>query len=236
MHPHCENPSCQSCAARSDSVFSELQIGEQVVFTERKSCTLYKTGEEIFREGTYPVGLFCVFGGKIKVSKYGIEGREQIVRFAKPGDVLGYRALLCGEPYSASATTLADSQLCFIPRETFNGTLQKSPALSLRFIQLLSHDLQTAETRVVELAQKSVRERLAEALLLLRNTFGTASDGSLDVSLSREEIANIVGTATESVIRLLSDFKKSKMIDLQGKRISILNLRRLADEANIEEV
>lgn len=236
MHIHCENPSCQSCTARSESVFSELQIAEQVVFTDRKSCTFYKTGEEIFREGTYPVGLFCVFTGKIKVSKYGIEGREQIVRFAKPGDVLGYRALLCGGPYSASATTLSDSQLCFIPRDTFNGTLQKSPTLSLRFIQLLSHDLQTAETRVVELAQKSVRERLAEALLLLRNTFGTASDGSLDVSLSREEIANIVGTATESVIRLLSDFKKSKIIDLQGKRISILNLHRLADEANIEEV
>lgn len=235
MHLPCDKPDCRTCTARSHSVFSELLHLEQVAFTDRKSCAMYKTGEEIFREGTYPAGLYCVFSGKIKVSKYGPEGREQIVRFATPGDVLGYRALLCAEPYSAGAIALADSQLCFIPRDLFGNTLQKNPALSLKFIQLLSHDLQVAETRMVELAQKTVRERLAETLLVLRNTFGTTGDGSLDVTLSREEIANIVGTATESVIRLLSDFKKVGLIDLRGKRIAILNERRLADEASMEE-
>ncbi len=233
MPTYCTDFDCQTSELRFKSIFAELYFNEQGEYADRRSCLLYKTGEEIFREGTYPAGLFCVFTGKVKVSKYGTEGREQIVRFVTPGDVLGYRALLCGGPYMASSTALSDSHICFIPRDILTSILQKSPSLSLKFIQLLSHDLQTAENRLVDLAQKSVRERLAETLLVLRNTFGIDTDGSLDVHLSREEIANIVGTATESVIRLLADFKKSGMIELRGKNITILSEKRLADVAGI---
>lgn len=232
----CDKPDCQICVTYPSSVFAELYLDEKTVISEHKSYLSFKAGEIVFHEGTYPNGLYCVNSGKIKVSKYGPEGREQIVRFAKAGDVLGYRALLCGEPYSASATTLSDAHICFIPREIFSAALQKSPALSLKFIQLLSHDLQTAETRMVKLAQKTVRERLAETLLMLGNTFGITREGLLDVQLSREEIANIVGTATESVIRQLADFKKAGLVDLRGKHIAILDEHRLADEANLEEI
>jgi CRP/FNR family transcriptional regulator, polysaccharide utilization system transcription regulator len=221
-------PDCETCSSREHSVFSDMPSSELQIFSSGKGCNFYASGDVIFKEGSYPSGLFCVHKGKIKIFKYGSEGREQIIRFAKEGDILGYKSLITNEPYSASASALDDTVI-------FNS-LQLSPHLSLKMLQLLTHELRTAETRMVDLAQKSVRERLAEALLILEETFGYEENTKiLNVTLTREEIANIVGTATESIIRLLSEFKKDGVIELAGRKISVMNRRELVRTANIED-
>lgn len=201
-----------------------------------KVCTAYKKGEYIFKEGTRPFGIFCVNRGKIKLTKTGDDGKEQIIRLVKPGDPLGYRSLLSGDRYSASAVALEDSGVCFVPKELFMGILQKDSNLSLEMMRMLSEDLKNAELKLTHLAQKPVRERVAEAILFIKETYGFEEDGStIAASFSREDIANIVGTATETAIRLLSEFNKEQIIKLSGKKILITNLPKLISTANLQD-
>ena len=153
---------------------------------------------------------------------------------AKDGDILGYRALLSGEKYTGTAKALVESSICFIPKESFFNLIEKNATLSKALIRLLAHDLKEAEHKITNLAQKPNRERLAEALLFLKETYGFESDGAtINVTLSREEISNIVGTATETTIRLLAEFKHDKMIEFVGKKIKFLNTQELIRTADI---
>lgn len=164
------------------------------------------------------------FSGKVKVFKLGDEGRDQIVRLAKTGDVLGYRSLISHEVYTASASALEDTICCFIPAGNVYKILDRNPGVAMRLMRIFSDDLRKAETRLTEMTQKPVRARLADALMLLKDTFGTREDGTLDVTLTREEIGNLMGTTTETAIRFISEFKKKKVIDLNGRNIKIRNL------------
>lgn len=229
-----KNPECQYCQARFKSVFCDLSQEKLHALNTSKGCRTYTKGQVIFNEGAYPHGLFCINVGKVKLSKPGDTGKEQIVRLAKYGDLLGYRALLSGETYNCSAVALEDSSICFIPKDTFSELLAKNIHLASELMKLLSVDLKNAENKLLNLAQKPVRERLAEALLFLKETYNFESDGAtLNVTLSREEISNIIGTATETVIRLLSEFKHDTIIEFVGKKIKILNLKELIHTANI---
>jgi CRP/FNR family transcriptional regulator len=154
----------------------------------------------------------------------------------KSGDVLGYRALLSGDRYSASAVALEDTQICFIPKELFINVLKLDQGLAFEMMKLLSDELHKAEVKLTHLAQKPIRERLAETLLFIKETYGFEADGiTLNVRLSREEIANLVGTATESAIRLLSEFKKDGIVELDGKKIKILRQKELIKTANLQD-
>ena len=198
-----------------------------------KICSTFKKGETIFKEGSYASGVYCINAGKIKISMLGDEGKEQIVRLAKPGDIIGYKALLSGDRYSATATTLEDCNVCFIPRDIFMKILQKDAAMSFEMMKILSNELRNAEEKITHLAQKPVRERVAETILFLKETYGIDAESNINIALTREEIANLVGTATETTIRLLSEFNKEKIIELSGKKIKIVNLPKLIKTANI---
>ncbi|MCB0832742.1 MAG: Crp/Fnr family transcriptional regulator [Bacteroidetes bacterium] len=199
-----------------------------------KAGNWYKKGQNVFFEGNRPAGLYCLNKGKVKVFKLGYEGKEQIIRLAKEGDILGYRALISGESYTASATALEDCQICFIPKSIFFSIMGANSELSMRMMHLLAHDLKSAENHVAEMAQKSVRERLAETLLMLKENYSEEeNNGVIGVSLSREDLANLVGTATETIIRLLSDFKDERLIDLSGRKIKILNQNALVKTARV---
>lgn len=194
----------------------------------------FRKGQVIFGEGAHPLGLYCVNNGKIKLSHRGEDGKEQIVRLSKEGDVLGYRALLTNERYNATAIALDDTEICFIPRDTFFNVLKNNPDLSFEIIKMLSTELRKAEDRITDLAQKPVRERMAEGLLFLKETYGFEADGStINIILSREDIANLVGTATETAIRLLSEFKNDKIVEFIGKKIRILDYERLVRTARL---
>lgn len=228
--------SCQHCKARFGSIFCKAEGEQLATLNAARVCSLYKKGQIIFQEGAYSFGIYCINSGKIKLSHSGDDGREQIIRLVKAGDIMGYKALLSGERYTATAIALEDAQVCFIPKDLFLSVLQSDPTLSLEMMRILSSELRKAELKITHLAQKPVRERLAETLLFIHETYGVESDGqTLNVRLSREEIANLVGTATESAIRLLSEFKKEGMIELEGKKIRLLNMKGLIKTANLQD-
>ena len=199
-------------------------------------CSTVDRGETIFKEGHYPRGLFCVHGGHIKLVRVGDDGREQIIRFAGPGDTLGYSSLVTGEPYTLAAVAVDPTSVCFIPAELIWQYVKENPEFTLKIMQHMSHELQDTERRLVELAQKSVRERVAEALLVLKETFGTEEDGeTINTPLSRGEIANIVGTAPESLIRTLAELRVDQIIETRGRSIRLKNISALARAANMAD-
>ncbi len=232
-----DKPYCSACEARLQSVLKGVEAPTLEQITEAKGCTLFKKGQPIFQEGNVPDGLYCIHQGKIKVFKTGDEGRDQIVRFAKAGDVIGYRSLLSGEPYNLSAAALEDAVVCCIPKDTFFGMLRKDGSLTMEMIQLLSGQLRKAEDQLVHLAQKPVRERLAETLLVLKEVYGTedGDNSPLNVKLSRDELAAVVGTATETLVRTIADLKRENLIATEKKKIRILDVEGLVRVGNLPE-
>lgn len=225
--------SCKTCKTRTSSIFCCLkgELLEDLDFN--KNCLIVKKGQVIFQENARPLGLFCVHKGKVKISKSGNATKDQIVRFAKNGDVIGYRSILSGEMYSANATALEDSELCFIPKDAFVRLIQSNSELAFNLMNLVAKDLKNAENKITELSQKPVRERIAEALLMLLEFYGTDSEGSIDIVLTREDLAGIVGTATETLIRIISDFKNDMIIESIGKKIKVINKQKLIQIAEL---
>lgn len=218
------------------AIFSKADEQYMEELNAAMECHLYKKGQIIFHEGAYSFGMYGINSGKIKLSHTGDDGREQIIRLVKEGDIMGFKALLSGERYTATATALDDTEICFIPKELFLSVLQKDPNLSMEMMRMLSGELRKAEVKITQLAQKPVRERLAETLIFIKETYGLEADGqTLNVRLSREEIANLAGTATESAIRLLSEFKKDGMLELEGKKIRLLDIPHILKTANLHD-
>ncbi|MCC6865751.1 MAG: Crp/Fnr family transcriptional regulator [Ignavibacteria bacterium] len=233
MKPQFQQPVCDECRSRLGNIFCTLTSAQVSEMDSEKNCSIYKKGQIIFNEGNKPAGVYCVNKGKIKIFQTGEEGKEQILRLAKEGDILGYRSLISGEVYAGTAAVLEDATVCFIPKRTFFDFLNTNARLSTQMMQLLSHDLKKAEERLTGLAQKPVRERMAEALLMLQEFFGTDKNGIISTVISREDIANIVGIATETAIRILSEFKNENLIELIGKRIKVINQQGLLKTAHI---
>ncbi len=227
-------PACEFCRARYSSVFEDLNSGETAFLTENHNCNYYKRGQVVFLEGNFPMGMFCINTGKVKISQAGNEGREQIVRLAKMGDIIGYRALISGDAYTASATAIEDSMICHIPSKVFFELLRRNASLTQGLMKLLAGDLKDAERKVTHFAQKTVAERLAETLLMLKDYYGQEDGAPPDsFMITREEIARIVGTATETAIRIMADLRKEGIIQISGRRISILNRDALVRIANL---
>jgi len=176
-------------------------------------------------------GFYCVHSGIIKIFKTGFDGKEQIIRFAKPGDIIGYRSVLSNEPACTTAEVIEDCIICNIPATTLFHLVKTNGDFALELMQLTCKELGEANEYLTDIAQKTVRERLAEIILNLESEFGSDEDSVLRITLTREEMANLVGTATESVIRLLSEFKADRLISLNGRKIKILDkpgLKRIA--------
>jgi CRP-like cAMP-binding protein len=173
--------------------------------------------------------------GKIKVSKIGPDGKESIVRIASAGDVIGHRSLFTNELYNATASALEDSHICFIDKQYIFKLIEKTPSVAINLIQNLSHDLGSAENKIASLSQKNVRERLAELLLSLKETFGVkeANRIRLDIKLTREEMASLIGVANETLIRFLTELKEENIIDQDGKTLYILDEEKLLEFANL---
>ncbi len=191
----------------------------------------FKKGEVIFNEGAYPNALYVVYKGVVKVHMYGDSGKEQIIRLAQPGDLLGYRSLISNDPYRATASATEETRLFKIPKDTFFNLIKQNTDFSLKLMKLLSDDLKNAERKVIYMAQKSVREKIAEALLLLNDTFGIDENNfAIKSKLTRKEIGDIAGVTTESTIRTISDFNKENIINIDGKKIIITDLNRLKSE------
>jgi CRP/FNR family transcriptional regulator, polysaccharide utilization system transcription regulator len=215
---------CRTCAARNKSIFKNLDTITLSQIEEVKTCKQYQKGELIFSEGAYPRGLFCIQSGKIKVTQLGADAKEQIVHLANDGDVMGYRALLGEDTFSCSAIALEDSKVCFIPKNEFQHLIESNGKLTLEIAHLLSDELKEAERKITHTAQQPVKNRIAQALLSLKQNYGVESDGvTINVAIKREELANLAGTTRETATRLLYELQEQKMIELVGKKIKLKN-------------
>ncbi|MFA7686370.1 MAG: Crp/Fnr family transcriptional regulator [Moheibacter sp.] len=204
--------------------FSKEELAE---LSHEKKIISYKKGENIIEEGATPKGIYYIDKGTAKMFKLGFNGKEQILRFTKGGDIIGYRSILSRQPYGASATAMEDTEICFIPEKFFLKVLEHHPKLAFDILRRISEDLGESAQTITFLAQKTVRERLAEVLLLLEKKLGPDKDGFINISLTREEMANLIGTATESAIRLISEFKTDHLIEVEGRKIKILDHAKL---------
>jgi CRP/FNR family transcriptional regulator, polysaccharide utilization system transcription regulator len=218
---------CDKCAFETNAVFRFLTRDETDRLNFEKDFRHYKRGDILYNEGNRISGFYCINSGIIKVFKTGVDGKEQIIRFARKGEIIAYRSVLSNEPACTSAKVIEDCQVCFIPSELLIQFVKTNPAFAFEIVKLTCHELAEANSYITDIAQKTVRERVAEVLLSLVGDFGLDDQKYLRISLTREELANIVGTATESVIRLLSEFKNDRLIELNGRRIKILDQRGL---------
>lgn len=230
-----KNHNCEKCLSKSKGIFCQLEHEELAEVNNHKVVNLYKKGQIIFHQGNPPFGLYCISTGKIKVTKVGNDGKESIVRLATGGDVLGHRSLFSNENYSASATALEDTTICFLDKKFILQAIQEQPSIALNIIQKMSRQMGMAEAKSAAMFQKNVRERLAELLLSLGKSYGVkGSEGiRIDIKLTREEIASMIGTASETVIRTMGEFKEEGMIKQEGKVIILADEAALLEEANL---
>ena len=224
---------CESCTIRTHPLFRHLGPEELQEISLNKITEIHKRGSVVYEEGNRIKGFYCVQKGIVKIYKTGIDGKEQIIRFAKPGDVIGYRSIVSNEPACTTTEVLEESILCHIPAEILLSLIQKNGNFAVELMKLTCKELGEANSYITDIAQKTVKERLAEILIQLEEEFGEDEAGVLRVSLTREELSNIVGTATESIIRLLSDFKNKGFLELNGRKIKILDKPGLKYIANM---
>ncbi|SFF44395.1 Crp/Fnr family transcriptional regulator [Flavobacterium xueshanense] len=223
---------CEQCIVREFSSLKALTKDELVKLSDCKTSHIIKKGEVIFEEGENVNGIYCIKDGICKLTKLSANGKDHIVKLVTKGELLGQRSMISDEPVNLSAVALEDMQVCFIPKSEVMGYFDKNNQFSMNVMKTICGDLKDADDHMVNLAQKTVKERLAETLLYLNDTFGKNEDNSLKVQLSRDELASMIGTATESCIRLLSDFNKLGLIELNGKKIVLKDinaLKKLAD-------
>jgi len=209
---------CENCLSRKSSLFGSFCSEDVEGLDHAKSCSFFKKNQPLFIEGSSPRGVYCVNEGKVKIFARGEEGKEQIIHVAAAGEVVGFRSMFSGEPYKVSATTLEESNICFIGKSDFLDLVDSNVTLRNGIMKELSKELAERATFITNMAQKSVRERLAFSLLMLQDIYKDEM-----INLSREDMANFVGTATETLIRLLKDFKEEELIATHARKVEILN-------------
>jgi CRP-like cAMP-binding protein/CheY-like chemotaxis protein len=187
----------------------------------------YRKKEMIFTEGSSPLYLYMLVSGKVKTYRTHQRGKELITTLLRPGDFFGYQALLEERSYDESAEALEDAEVCLIPKEDFYSLLHQNPEVMQAFIKMLSGNVSEKEKQLLSMAYNSVRRRVAEALLRLEERYRQPGK-TFSISIPREDLANMVGTATESLIRTLSDFKDEKLIEVSGSNITISNPDKLS--------
>ena len=234
MIPEQKHQSCDQCKVRYNSIFSDLDPSLLEHMSDCKKFAFYKKGEEIFQQHHHPTGIYCVNSGVIKVVQLGSKGKEQLLKLSKAGDILGYKDLLYGESYKTTAIAVEDANVCYVPQSVFSQVVKNSVNFPEKLIHMLSSDLNALEERLTSWSQKSAKEKLAECLLLLKEAYGVdPKNGTINVMLSREDFANMIGTSTETLIRTLSDLKKDGFVKLVGKRIALQDPGAVIQLANL---
>lgn len=226
-------PGIVECREKFRQTFKNLSNEELTELFQNNSVKFYKKGSLVYAEGTRMRGCYFVYSGIIKIYQTGQEGKEQILKFEKEGDFFGFRSVILKEKACTSVETLTDAILYFIPDSSLYELIKSNPDFAYELMQIACKELGESNRYIKDIAQKSVKQRLAEILLLMASDFGMDSDGSLRLNLSREDLSNFVGTATETVIRLLSEFKNEGLVEAKGRKIKLMNLNQLKKIAGI---
>lgn len=193
----------------------------------------YRKNEAVFTEGTLPTGIFYVKDGKVKKYKVDNDGREQIIYIYNAGEFFGYSAILSEEPYGDTTVTIEDAIISFISKDDFIDLLDTSVIFSRLLLKSLSHEFSVMVNLMAVLSQRTVRERVALSLLILHDKYKICNTEKIVfIMLSRADLANMAGTANETLARVLHDFKDDNLIEMEGRKIQLLNLKRLTQIAN----
>jgi len=214
---------------KTESVFTDLPADELAELESSKTEQLYKKGEIIFRDGAYPTGIFYITFGKVKKYKVDRDGKEHIIYVANTGELLGYHAILAEGRYPDCAAALEQSKIAFIPKEDFLAVLKRSETLPKRLLKLLSHEFGVLANSLSLFTQKSVRERLALQLIVLREKYKVNFQPGMpvEINMSRDDLANLVGTARENVVRVLGEFKEKGILSTKGRMIIVNDVNKL---------
>ncbi|MBJ2187413.1 MAG: Crp/Fnr family transcriptional regulator [Muribaculaceae bacterium] len=205
-------------------IWSILNGDEKRLIVDNFNVQTFKKNQFIYAEGDEPEYLWCLLKGKVKKTKEGVGGRVQILRLIRPVQYFGYRAYFAKEPYVSSASAFEPSTLGAIPLDLVREMIDNNRELAWFFIRELSRNLGGSDTRIVNLTQKHIRGRLAEALMVLRENYGYEEDeATLKIYMSREDLANLSNMTTANAIRTLSTFVEERLITVDGRRIKIIN-------------
>ena len=218
---------CESCIIRRLNQLNSLNKEEIIRISKCKKHIKINKGQKLFNEGENLKGIYCVQDGFGLLSKLCENGKEQIVRFIVKGSLIGQRSLISDEPTNLSATASEDMFVCFIPKEEIINDLMQNPKFNLSMFKELADNLKNSDNFILDITNKPLKQRFSEALLYLQTIFGSDHDGMIDVSLNRSDYANFLGIRTESLIRVISTFKKNKIISTKGKKIKIENYNAL---------
>ena len=201
-------------------------------FIEDRNTNTYKKKQTIYSEGNHPNRLYYIVKGKVKVFKTNEEGKELVVDLYTTGDFLGYVAMLEGTIYKDTAQALEETEIAVIPKEDFEDLIHNNKSVAEKFIRILAGNVSEKESQLIGLAYNSLRKKVAEALLLLHKKYPVKKADEFTIDINREILATIAGTATESLIRTLTDFKSEKIIDIREGSIIILNQAKLEHLVN----
>jgi CRP/FNR family transcriptional regulator, cyclic AMP receptor protein len=207
---------------------AEVSFGKNVLqsLTENRGSNRYKKKQIVYSEGNHPNRLYFVLKGRVKTYKTNEDGKELVMELFNEGGFFGYIALLEGTVYRDTAEALEETELAIIPREDFEEMINNNKEVAQKFIRLLANNVSAKENQLLALAYNSLRKKVAEALILLKKKYPHTEE-EFSIEISRESLAAIAGTATESVIRTLSDFRSEKLIDIKDGNIRIINLKKL---------
>jgi CRP/FNR family transcriptional regulator, polysaccharide utilization system transcription regulator len=223
-----KNPYIEICIEGTSSIFRGLSQADKELLNQHHLVANFMKRDMILDENTKPKGLNCLVSGKAKIFKIGAGNREQIIKMLRPMSFISYRSLFSDGLYPFSVVALEESSVVIFEKQTLSRILKQNGELAVKFIKIISEDLSYSNHRMVSLTQKHVRGRLAESLLLLRDTYGTEADGkTLRVMLSREDIAHFSNMTTSNAIRTLSVLVLEKILDIHGRRIMVLDPERL---------
>lgn len=200
--------------------------------TEGRNINRYKKKQIVYTETNHPNRLFYVLKGKVKAYKTNDDGKELVTELYSPGDFLGHIALLEGSVYKDTAAAMEETELAIIPREDFDQLMHNNPEIAQKFIKLLAGNVSNLENKLLGLAYDSLRKKVANALIILQKKYQDDSGSAFIIDINRESLATIAGTAKESLIRTLSDFKNEKLVEIEEGRIHILNQAKLENLAN----
>jgi CRP-like cAMP-binding protein len=221
---------------KSLSILYNLPAEDHDLLLTHQIEQTYGKGEIVFREGSLPTGIYYITRGKVKKYKAAWGGGQQIIYVANTGELIGYHAVLSEERFPDSAATLEESVIAFIPKDAFLTILEQSTILNARLLKMLSHEFTVFANNLTLFSQRSVRERFALQLIVLREKYKLApvSDDPVEINLSREDLANLVGTRRENIVRILSEFKEQGILETKGRKIIVHDVKRLIEIANFK--
>ncbi|MCO5936474.1 Crp/Fnr family transcriptional regulator [Mucilaginibacter sp. RB4R14] len=218
----------------TQSILNVLSEKEYADLVANQSDQKYLKGDVVFREGSVPAGIFLIRSGKVKKYKVDNLAKEQIIYVANHGELIGYHAVLSEERYPDSAAAIEDSLISFIPKEDFISILHRSPAFTQRLLKALSHEFTVLTNSISVIAQRTALERLAISLIVLREKYKEEGSDEKEIilNISRMDLAGMAGIAQENVIRLLKEFKAEGILETDGRKIRIKDIKLLIKKSN----